>query len=328
MKFRPLALSFLFLITCSAGALAQGAGGGDPRTRGYAYGLAPDEIAPGVHVFWGRQEPMTMENGANVVNTGFIVGAESVLAIDTGPTRIYGEEMLAVIGETTDKPVRMAVVTHHHFDHAFGISVFKKANIPTLMHFAARPLLMRDGESVLQFMEILVGLNWVTRIEIEKPTRVTNRIETFDLGDRPVKVIPYEDGHTPGDLVVYDEKTKTLFAGDLVFVGRTPTIPHAHIPTWLAHLDALTALEWERLVPGHGPLVTDPAALALMRDYLDFLRSFVRAAVNRGETLADSLEAEVPERFRSLAEIEIEFQRALLKLFRDEERTALDMTVH
>lgn len=307
---------------------AQGIGGGDPGRRGYAYGLEPEEIAPGVYVFWGAQEAMTPENGANIVNTGFIVGDDAVLAIDTGPTRLYGEEMLAAIAEVTDKPVRMAVVTHHHFDHAFGMSVFKKANIPTMMHFRARPLLLRDGGSLLQFMEILVGANWVSRIEVDRPTRVTNRVETIDLGGRRVVVTPFENGHTPGDLVVYDEKTKTLFAGDLAFVGRTPTIPHADIPTWLDQIDIVRAMPWQRLVPGHGPLVTDRAQLDPMADYLRFLDSYVKRAVANGETLADSLDTPPPVRFRDLTEIGVEYQRALLKLFRDIERQALDTTVH
>ncbi|MBL29165.1 MAG: MBL fold metallo-hydrolase [Rhodospirillaceae bacterium] len=328
------AFSFLGLVTAlvltvfAAGELrAQGMGGGDPGRRGYTYGLSPEEIAPGVYVFWGAQEPMTPENGANIVNTGFIVGDESVLAIDTGPTRLYGEEMLATIAKVTDKPVRMAVVTHHHFDHAFGMSVFKKANIPTMMHFGARPLLLRDGSGVLQFMEILVGANWVSRIEVDRPTRVTNRVETFDLGNRKVVVTPFENGHTPGDLVIYDEKTKTLFAGDLAFVGRTPTIPHADIPTWLDQIDIIEAMPWDRLVPGHGPLVTDRAQLTPMADYLRYLDDYVKRAVANGETLADSLDPPPPERFRDLAEIGVEYQRALLKLFRDVERQELDTTV-
>ena len=50
------------------------------------YKLEPDMIASGVFVFWGKQESFSRENGANIVNTGFIVGRDAILAIDTGPT--------------------------------------------------------------------------------------------------------------------------------------------------------------------------------------------------------------------------------------------------
>ena len=50
------------------------------------YSLTPEQIADGVYIFWGRQEPLTRENGGNIANTGFIVGNKSVLVLDTGPT--------------------------------------------------------------------------------------------------------------------------------------------------------------------------------------------------------------------------------------------------
>jgi len=43
------------------------------------YALAPEEVAEGVYVLWGRQEPMTAENGANICNTAFIVGDNACL---------------------------------------------------------------------------------------------------------------------------------------------------------------------------------------------------------------------------------------------------------
>ena len=86
-------------------------------------------------------------------------------------------------------------------------------------------------------------------------------------------------------------------------------------------------MPWQRLVPGHGPLVTDRAQLTPMADYLRYLDDYVKRAVANGETLADSLDTPPPERFRDLAEIDVEYQRALLKLFRDVERQELDTTV-
>ena len=92
------------------------------------YTLVPEQIADGVYVFWGQQEPLTPENGGNIVNTGFIVGRNSVLVIDTGPTKRYAEEMIETIRTITNLPIRHAVVTHHHPDHSFGIQSFKENN--------------------------------------------------------------------------------------------------------------------------------------------------------------------------------------------------------
>ena len=300
------------------------AGDRGAEARRNDYNLVPVEVADGVYVFWGKQEPLNTENGGNIVNTGFIVGSKSVLVIDTGPTARYAEDMLAAIRSVTDKPIRTALVTHHHPDHAFGIKTFKKANARVLMHANAKPLLAREGEPLRNFMEILIGVAWIARTEVDRPTGVVRRARTFDLGDRVVRVLPFTYGHTPGDLVIYDETTRTLFAGDLIFRNRVPTVPHADVDIWLSQLDELADLSWDRLVPGHGPLVTDAGEFDEMREYLRFLRDYAQESVARGDTLAESLRGADLNRFKSLATLEAEFQRSMLTLFRKFENEQLD----
>ena len=295
--------------------------------RGDDYRLEPEEIAPGVHVFHGTQEGYLARNGGNIVNTGFIVGARGVLAVDTGPTRLYAEQMIAAIRRVTDKPIRIAVVTHHHPDHSFGVRPFKRANARVLMHPAGWALLERDGPALLQFMQTLLADRWTSGTEVSRPSGWLRREKTFDLGDRAVRVVPLAGGHTPGDVIVFDEATGTLFAGDLVFRGRAPSVPHADIPVWLAHLDTLAAMDWRRLVPGHGPIVTDPSELAEMRDYLKYLEAFAQRAADEGQTLAETLEAEIPERFHGLAGLQVEFARSMNTLFRRFESEQFDASV-
>lgn len=45
---------------------------------------------------------------------------------------------------------------------------------------------------------------------------------------------------------------------------------------WLADLEQLPVLPWTLIVPGHGPLVTDAAPFAQMRDYLGWLDGAAR----------------------------------------------------
>lgn len=295
--------------------------------RGDDYRLEPEEIAPGVFVFWGAQEGYLAENGGNVANAGFIVGEREALAIDAGPTRRYAEQAIAAIRRVTDKPLRTVVVTHHHPDHAFGIGPFKRANARVLMHRAGWELLERDGPALLLFMQTLLADRWTSGTEVTKPSGWLRREKVFDLGGRSVRAAPLAGGHTPGDVIVFDEATKTLFAGDLVFRERAPTVPHADIPTWLAHLDTLAGMDWRRLVPGHGPLVVDPAQLATMRDYLVYLREFARKSADEGRMLAETLEAEIPERFHGLAGLEAEFARSMGTLFRKFEGEQFDASL-
>ena len=76
--------------------------------------------------------------------------------------------------------------------------------------------------------------------------------------------------HSDSDLTVLDEKTGTLFAGDLVFLTHIPVMDGS-IRGWLSVIDELGGLPAQRVVPGHGAVSEWPAALADERRYLETL---------------------------------------------------------
>ena len=281
------------------------------------YRLDPEEVAPGVHVFRGAQEEVSPENGGNIANTGFIVGDDGVLAVDTGPTRRYAERMLAAIAAATGGlPVRHAIVTHHHFDHAFGISAFRDAGISVVMHADAAAWHEREGEEVRENIAALAGESWMADTDIRPPDALIDADMEIDLGGRVVDVMVLEGGHTAGDLIVLDRATGTLFAGDLVFHERVPSLPHGDAGIWRAQLAEVAGWDWRRLVPGHGPLVTDRAPLDLLASYLGFVHGHVACAWRRGDSRAEALLVDIPEEYDGLALLEREFQRSVFQLWR------------
>ena len=282
-----------------------------------SYDLRPEEIAPGVHVMWGAQEEVSPLNGGNIANVGFIVGGEGVLAVDTGPTLLYAEEMLAVIAATSGGlPVRHAVVTHHHFDHAFGLAAFRDAGVPVLMHARGAPWLAREGAAVLENIAALAGEAWMAGTVIGVPDRLIEEDIEIDLGGRTVHVVTLGRGHSAGDIVVVDRQTGTVFAGDLVFHGRVPSLPHGDVATWTTQLGEIAAWDWQRLVPGHGPLLTDRAPLESLADYLSFVENHVACAWLRGDSRAEALVVDLPAAHAGLVLVEREFQRSVFQLWR------------
>jgi len=104
--------------------------------------------------------------------------------------------------------------------------------------------------------------------------------ETLTIGGVRFDIQPVGPSHTAEDVVVYVPQKKVLFAGDLVFRNRIPFVGLADSRHWIDAMQQLLTFDARWVVPGHGPLSTDPKGdMTLTRDYLIYLReSMGRAA--------------------------------------------------
>src|SRR3546814_2083209 len=67
--------------------------------------------------------------------------------------------------------------------------------------------------------------------EIVPPTLLVRDRLSLDLGGRRLLLTAWPPAHTDADLTVFDARTETLFAGDLVFLERVPAVEigRAHV---------------------------------------------------------------------------------------------------
>jgi glyoxylase-like metal-dependent hydrolase (beta-lactamase superfamily II) len=119
----------------------------------------------------------------------------------------------------------------------------------------------------------------------------------LDLGGRSLVLRAWPAAHSDCDLTVFDEKSGTLFAGDLVFLVHTPVLDGS-IRGWLGVIEELGPLPAQRVVPGHGPVSGWPAAVTDERRYLQALVSDVRSLVKDGKPIAAAGTAASSERPR------------------------------
>ncbi len=153
-----------------------------------------------------------------------------------------------------------------------------------------RAALEARGAFYLKSYRRQLGERLMEGVEIVPPTRLVADRMSLDLGGRSLELRAWKPAHTDNDLTAFDPTTRTLFAGDLAFVGHLPTLDGSLLG-WMAQLDALAAIDAAVAVPGHGPVPSPwPAALDDERRYFDVLAADLRKAIADGVPLARAVE--------------------------------------
>lgn len=102
-----------------------------------------------------------------------------------------------------------------------------------------------------------------------------------DLGGREVELLHLGRGNTQGDVLLWLPQERIVATGDLV-VRPTPYGFGSHPRAWARTLEAVKALDYEVLVPGHGDLQTDTRYVDLLIETLDGVADQTEALVAAG----------------------------------------------
>lgn len=278
--------STLFFCVCSiALALVARTGASEPgRSR---FELV--EVANGVFVHPGRQVGLDHRERGDSANIGFVIGEKCVAVVDSGGALATGRALRAAIMERTALPICYVINTHVHFDHVLGNAAFAADGVEFVGHQNLAAAIAANRE----FFVDRFGHELEARKgdSVIGPTTTVSEKLTLDLGGRTLLLEAHATAHTNADLSVLDEKTRTLWTGDLVFIGRLPILDGS-LRGWLAWLETYQAKQFARIVPGHGPASADwPAGGEAERRYLAALLSDGRKAVAGGMFLEDAMES-------------------------------------
>ncbi|MCP4536489.1 MAG: MBL fold metallo-hydrolase [Chloroflexi bacterium] len=184
-------------------------------------------------------------------------------------------------------PVKFLLITHYHSDHVFGAAPFKDTCIIGSTDLTATILKRKNNEWSPEAIERWKQDNptedtdWLDQVEILVPTLgFRDKLEIRD--DDLVVELVHGGGHTNCSTYAYVPHEKVLFAGDFMFAK---SFPYAGDPTcdadrWLDVFCEFLSLDFEKLVPGHGPVVGRDEVekhLAFFKALRDATREAVKA---------------------------------------------------
>src|SRR5918997_1774294 len=165
------------------------------------------EVGPGLYAYTAQGDP----------NSGIIIGDDACMVIDAQATPAMANDVIARVGQVTDKPIRYVVLSHYHAVRVLGASAYGAQGIlasdATYRLIAERgredwdseygrfPRLFRDAESI-------PGLTW--------PNIAFAGSMSLYLGRREVRLLQLGAGHTSGDIVAWVPDAGIMFTGDLV----------------------------------------------------------------------------------------------------------------
>jgi len=248
-----------------------------------------EEISSGVFIRQGPHAEASPDNHNGIANIGFIIGGDSVLVTDPGGSLADGRWLRSEIRRRTERPITHVVISHAHPDHCFGAGAFDEDKPNIIGHAGLNAALQTRGDFYRERLVEVLGKQEVGRIVLPTQEVGANGAE-IDLGERVVRFTAHQTAHTTCDLSMIDETSGLLFAGDLLFVERIPSLDGSLLG-WIEELDGFRASNVARVVPGHGPVMVDlGSAIADLERYLVTLRDETRAAIANGLAIDEAAE--------------------------------------
>jgi glyoxylase-like metal-dependent hydrolase (beta-lactamase superfamily II) len=222
-------------------------------------------------------------------NVGVLVTTEGVAVVDTMTFVRQGSAIRAKIRELTPQPIVVVLNTHYHRDHthgnpAFAVGTKVVSTAKTLEH-----LRTRDADY------------WKERPaqDLLPNDTFASTVKEMRLGGKTIRAYHLGRGHTNGDMVVLFAEDRVLHTGDLFFNGHYPNIDleaGGSVRLWPATLDAVLALPFDLVIPGHGP-ATSRASLERFREFLAVLWRETGAVRERGGSVDDAVRLVDLDRF-------------------------------
>ena len=231
-------------------------------------------------------------------NAGLVVDDGRSLLVDTLFDLRLTREMLDSMRRATPAAAAIGTVvnTHDNGDHTFGNQLVKGAAIVATRRCAEEMAelppeqlgaMMRNwralGEAGAFLHEVMGSRFEFDGIVHTPPTRVFDGSLELSVGRKAVRLVEVGPAHTRGDMLVHVPEDRTVFTGDILFVGGHPAVWAGPLGNWIKACELILSWDVETVVPGHGP-ITDKSGVRALKHYLEYTRAEAKKRFDAGMT--------------------------------------------
>ena len=255
---------------------------------------APVPLSADVYWLAGAFVPGQQPDGNSVL----FRGAQGWVVVDSGRHSAHAGALLETVA-ASGLPIVAVVNTHWHLDHVSGNPRLRAAH-PELVVYGSTAIDGALDGFLARYRTQLSGLlaqpeagtpaersAWtaeVARIDQGRALRPDAPVAEgtgLELGGRSLQLGVALHAATAADVWVLDPASGVLAAGDLVTLPA-PFLDTACPAGWLQALDALQAVPFRTLVPGHGA----PMDADALRQYRDGFRTLLACAADGSDAAA------------------------------------------
>ena len=228
-------------------------------------------------------------------NAAVLINEDDVLLVDSHISPAAAVALMDELREITTKPVRYVVNTHFHFDHAHGNQVYP-ADVEIIGHEFTREMLVSGGSlgrTYQGFQDAMASqpgyVEGQQGLVPTPPNTTLSERMTLYRGDREIRLLFFGRGHTGGDVVVHLPDEGVLITGDLLLQGL-PFMGDGFPVDWVETLQELEALDFDVIIPGHGPPFGERERIDALQSYLGDLWRRATEAHAAGLTAEEAAE--------------------------------------
>ncbi|HEV7763858.1 MAG TPA: MBL fold metallo-hydrolase [Thermoanaerobaculia bacterium] len=217
----------------------------------------------------------TSNEAAGLANAHLIAGKRDAILVDAVQTRSEAMRLADWI-ERSKKQLTMIFITHPHGDHLLGLDVLAQ-RFPGIRIVATPQVsaeIARREAGMLSVAQRRWSTNGPQRLIVPEPLDG----DTIYVEGVPLKIINANGAECAFAAMLYEPRSRMLFASDLVASGVHLNTREANIERWQTQLDALAKMDVARFYPGHGP-AGGVELIPATRRYLEDFRAALKGAM-------------------------------------------------